>query len=310
MTVDPMGDPGPPVSPGPDPARRARELWRLFEPVHAVVYFAPDEARQQFGTIGLKGFWMSYFASRAAPLGRVGPDVVQALFYVFHPAMVARALPDAWRLSSPEAVLAVRSALAEATLRRTLGDLASTAEAAIAAELAAAIAQGAPLAGRPLGAAHAALPLPPPTDPLARLWWAATVLREHRFDGHVAALVTAGVDPCSALVLAAASGAVGPEGAAILQSTRKWPDQDWAEATERLAAWGWLDGAGGPTAEGRAAHRSIEDATDRAAAVAYTGVARDDLDTLARALRPLVAHIAGTDAVPYPNPIGLDPRSA
>jgi hypothetical protein len=288
-------------------ARRARQLWQLLEPVHGVVYFAPD-AQARFEAAGLEGFWMGYFASRAAALGPVGPDLVVATFYVFNPGMVSRALPDAWHRASPEAVLDARRGLADATLRSALGDLASGPDVEAAAELAGSIARTAPRAGHPLGAAHGALP--PPNDPLERLWWAATVLREHRGDGHVAALLTADVDPCAALVLAAASGNFGPQGAGLLQTSRKWTDHDWAAATRRLADRGWIDPDGGElTAAGRASHESIEDATDRAAASAYAPYTDGDLETLVVALRPLVARIAETGALPHPNPIGVDPTA-
>lgn len=282
-------------------------MWQLLEPLHAVVYF-PPKPREYFESIGLKGFWMGYFASRSAALGPVGPEVVEALFYVFHPAMVARALPDAWDLASPGTVLAARAALADGLLRVALGELAEGEKVDRAAELATAVAQDAPVAGRPLGAAHAAVPLPPPGNPLGRLWWAASVLREHRFDGHVAALMMGGVRPCEVLVLAAAAGAVGPDGAAILQASRKWSDEEWAEATGSLRTRGWLDEAAALTDAGRAAHEEIEAATDRAAATAYMSVPDTDLDALAKALQPLAERVAATGALPYPNPIGLAPR--
>lgn len=286
----------------------SRQLWHLLEPVHATVYFA-REARQHFEAVGLKGFWMGYFASRAAALGPVGPDVVGATFFVFHPRMVARAIPDAWHLSTPETVLEARAELADATLRRALGDLADGQEVTVAAELAAKAASEAPPAGRPLGAAHAALPQPAQSDPLRRLWWAASALREHRGDGHVAALVAAGVDPCAALVLAAANGATGPDGATLLQTSRRWADDEWAEARHRLEERGWLDQGGSLTAEGSAAHQSIEDTTDRAALAAYQSLSHDHVRRLKAALKPLATRIVETGAFPYPNPIGLDPTN-
>jgi hypothetical protein len=290
-------------------ARRARQLWELLEPVHGVVYFAAD-ATERFGAVGTKGFWMGYFASRAAALGPVGPDLVVATFYVFNPTMVARALPDAWRWVSPEDMLDARRQLAHDTLAQAVGDLADSAEVRAAAELATSIARTAPRAGRPLGAAHAGLPVPPVDRPLDRLWWAATVLREHRGDGHVAALLTADVDPCAALVLAAAAGNFGPQGAGLLQTSRKWTDQDWAAATARLAGRGWLDADTGElTDAGLASHESIEEATDRAAASAYTPYTDRDLDSLVDALRPLVARIVEHGALPHPNPIGVDPSA-
>ncbi len=62
-----------------------RQRWASFEPLHAVVYFAP-EIPEADRALGLKGFWMSYFAGRAAPLGPVGPEVVTATFFNFAPA--------------------------------------------------------------------------------------------------------------------------------------------------------------------------------------------------------------------------------
>jgi hypothetical protein len=278
-------------------------MWRLLEPIHAVVYFAPD-ARARFEAVGLKGFWMGYFASRAAALGTAGPDLVTATFYVFHPAMVSRALPDAWSRSSPEAVLAARSSLADATLRRSLGDLASEPRVRAAAEVAVGLAQQAPRAGRPLGGAHAALA--PPDDPLGRLWWAATALREHRGDGHVAALLTAGIGPCEALVLAAAAGAAGPDGADLLQQSRQWPDHEWAAATHRLASRDWLDDNGALTDAGRDARQRVEQLTDETAAAAYADLDGSELDTFEAALAPITSAVLASGALPRFNPIGLD----
>src|SRR3954462_7201263 len=82
----------------------ARRAWLGLEAVHAVVYFAP-EARDAYAGLGLKGFWMGYFASRAAPLGPVPAPVVEAMFFGFSPNMVRRALPDAWSVAPPADVL-------------------------------------------------------------------------------------------------------------------------------------------------------------------------------------------------------------
>src|SRR5947209_1804144 len=97
-------------------ATPARRLWERIETIHAVTYFAP-ECQAANKELGLKGFWMGYFASRAAPLGAVRASVVEALFFNFHPAMVRRALPDAWALAEPEAIVAARSSAAAAALR-------------------------------------------------------------------------------------------------------------------------------------------------------------------------------------------------
>ncbi|HEX6310895.1 MAG TPA: hypothetical protein VF152_04665, partial [Acidimicrobiia bacterium] len=88
---------------------RARRLWQLAEPYHAITYFAP-ESRAAFEAVGLRGFWRGYFAGRAAPLGFVGPGVVTACFFGFHPDFVARALPSVWAMAEPRTALGARVA--------------------------------------------------------------------------------------------------------------------------------------------------------------------------------------------------------
>jgi len=268
-----------------DAARAARQMWTLFEPVHAVTYFAP-EARSAFADAGLRGFWRGYFAGRAAPLGRVGAAPVTAAFFSFAPAMVARALPAIWDLITPEAALQARSAGAVAALARLLsdqdlrgpaapspaapalsgqnGDLGAA--AAAAASLLTGVIDGIDCAGRVLAAANAALPVP--GEPLARLWQAVTVLREHRGDGHVAALVAAGLDGCEALVMRAGMD-LSRE---VLQPGRGWADDAWDLAASRLADRGWLGPDGRVTAEGASAHSALERATDLAAGVPATSL--------------------------------------
>src|SRR5260370_36259174 len=90
-----------------DAAYTARSMWTLFEPIHAVTYFAP-EARSAFEQAGLRGFWRGYFAGRAAPLGAASAAVVAASFFNFAPAFVARAIPGVWRLITPDEALRTR----------------------------------------------------------------------------------------------------------------------------------------------------------------------------------------------------------
>ena len=77
----------------------ARRLWATLETIHDVVYFAPG-VRDAGAGLGLRGFWNTYFAFRAAPLGAVGAEPVIACFAGFEPGMVAKALPDAWSVSA------------------------------------------------------------------------------------------------------------------------------------------------------------------------------------------------------------------
>src|SRR5581483_10937793 len=113
----------------------ARRMWPAFETYHAHVYFVP-EAAQAYRELGLKGGWMGYFASRSAALGPASAGLVTAVFFNFHPAMVARALPDAWALASPGEVLAARLRTVDTALRRMIPQFVGSAEEAEAAALA------------------------------------------------------------------------------------------------------------------------------------------------------------------------------
>jgi hypothetical protein len=290
-------------------------MWTLFEPVHVMTYFGP-QARQAFEAAGLRGFWRGYFAGRAAPLGAAGAPLVTATFFSFAPSFVGRAVPAVWDLITPAEALRVREAGAVAVLRTLLGytDRQAPPESVgQAADLLLAATEDLDTAGRPLGGPHAALAAP--AEPLARLWHAATVLREHRGDGHVGALVAADVGGCEALALRCAVDAAGPAGSAgsagsaagvtraRLQPVRGWSDEAWEAAAGRLAGRGYLDGAGAVTAEGQAVHRAVEAATDAAAGRPWERLGSARTAELTRLLEP-VARACAT-ALPYPNPVGV-----
>jgi len=256
-----------------DAARAARTLWTLFEPVHAVTYFAP-EGRSAFAQAGLRGFWRGYFAGRGAPLGAAGAAVVTASFFNFAPAFVARAIPGVWDIVTPDKALRIRLDGAVSALRNLLAGRES--EAAAAADLLGRAAGEADCAGRVLAAGNAALlladgalPAPGGARPgpgggdavLDRLWQAATLLREHRGDGHFAALAAADIDGCEAVVLRCGLD-LGKED---LQPVRGWTDEQWDAARARLADRGWLGPDGTLTDAGRDAHAAAERATDLAA---------------------------------------------
>jgi hypothetical protein len=270
----------------------ARAMWTLFEPIHAITYFTP-EALASFQAVGLKGFWRGYFAGRAAPLGPVGAAPVVASFFNFAPAMVTRAVPDVWQRATPDEALRARVDGATAVLARLVGDQPADAVAE-AAELLETAAGHLEPGGRVLGAANAALATL--DEPRARLWQAATTLREHRGDGHVAAVVAAGLSGCEVLVWRAAYDSSRE----LLQPARGWTDEEWEAATRRLTERGWIDGDGRPTHTGIAAHAEIEAATDRAAVGPWEAV---DVDRLRVLLAPIAA--ACRAVLPPVNPIGL-----
>ena len=280
---------------------RARRLWRALEPVHAVVYFAP-EPQEACTELGTRGYWMSYFALRAAPLGPASPELVTALFYNFAPGLVARAVPDTWRVAPPERFLDVRLAAVDAALRRLLGsELLGSAAVAEAASMARDAALAAPLAGRALAAANAALSWPEP--PHLVLWHAQTVLREQRGDGHVAALLTAGLDPVEALVLFAANhGTDVPE----LRRKRGWTPEEWDAGAKRLTDRGLITG-GALTPSGRALRSEVEAQTDALADAPLAALGDRRAARLAALAEPLVAAIVAGGGFLHGNPMGLRP---
>ena len=257
-----------------------RRLGVLVESVHAVVYFAP-EPQAAYADLGLRGYWRGYFASRAAPLGAAGPQLVTALFGGFAPSMVARALPEVWSVTTPEQVRDARLSGATAALRGLLAD-ARESDVVAAAQLTEQCVGDLPLPGRPMAAAQVALPRP--DDPWGSLWHDCTVLREHRGDGHLAAL--------------ALHGFVWPEphllqGAAVdarQQEHRGWDDDTWQTAAQRVA--------------GRDL-REVEALTDELAAPAYAVLGDAGQQRLAEVLEPLAR--SASAALPYPNAMGLPP---
>ena len=277
----------------------ARRMWPAFETYHAHVYFVP-EAAEAYRNLGLKGGWMGYFASRAAALGPASPELVTAVFFNFHPAMVARALPDAWSLASPADVVDARLRTVDAALRRLIPEHVGSPAEAEAAELARAATEATALAGRPLFAGLRSLAWP--DEPHLVLWHACTMLREHRGDGHVAALTAAGLDGCEAHVTVAATGAVPRE---TLQSNRKWSDEDWAAAEERLRSRGFLDGSGAITPAGRALREAIEVGTDNAAEGPWRALGPERTERLLELLTPMARAINAAGGVPVPNPVGV-----
>jgi hypothetical protein len=275
----------------------ARTLWQCAEPYHAVTYFAA-EAHAAYEDIGLRGFWRGYFAGRAGPLGAVGARPVVAIFYGFHPDFVARAIPEIWETVSPESAVGARVAGVSRALER-LFDVQDPGIAR-AADLVRQATDACDSFARPLFAANRDLEWP--REPHLALWRGCTLLREHRGDGHVAALCAAGIDPCAAHVLRLAVTGVGRESIAPY---RGWHDDDWADAAVRLAERGWLDASGAVTEAGIDAHTAVEADTDRLAEAPVRALSADALAELLAILQPLARSLAASGAIPFPNPIGV-----
>ncbi|MBD8868271.1 SCO6745 family protein [Nocardioides donggukensis] len=274
--------------------RAAGRLARSLETLHALGYFAPDVEAELVAT-GLKRGRMTYFASRSAPMGRVGAGPVAAAFFVFSPSLVARFLPEAWESAGPEEVTAARYRGVSAAWHRLLGaDLLASGEVAEAADLAREAAQGCTVAGRPLYAAHADLAWP--SEPHLVLFHALTLLREHRGDGHVAALLSHGLTGLEALVTHTATGRGFTVPAA--QATRGWSPEAWDAAVAGLTERGVMTSDGELTDDGVALRRSVERATDEMAAAPWAGLGEQGATRLGELGKPLVMRALAAGAFP------------
>ena len=288
-----MTDDGGAIEVGP------RQLWRALEPVHALAYFAP-EVPAAFDGAGLRGFWRGYFAGRAAPMGRVGAGPVVAACFGFAPAFVARAVPVVWDVLPPEVAVATRQAGVDAALRRILGPSVDDPGLARAVELLRLAFPDDAAEPRALYAANLALGWP--DEPHLALWHGATLLREHRGDGHVALLVSSGLHPCEAHLLRVAATDVDP---ASIRPHRGWPDEVWDAAARNLGERGLVDGIGRATEVGAAVHAELEERTDELAMAPVLRLGLEAGAELLALLAPVVAAVDAAGDVPYPNPVGL-----
>ncbi len=270
----------------------------VLEPIHALTYFSPASLSALAAT-GLKGFWMGYFAARAAPMGAVDAPVVEATFYNFAPWIVRRAIPDAWAFAPPAVVLDARWSGVMTALAPHLAELEGRDVARATALLADAV-EGLGCEGRALAAANASLELP--GDAVAALWQLVTVVREHRGDGHVAALVAAGLSGLEAHLTLVGTGTVDRE---VLQGARGFTDDEWAMAQHALEARGVLTTEGTLSEEGRGIRRELEDVTDRIALAPWVRLGEERCAELEGLLAPVTASIIEGGAFPRRNPIGL-----
>ncbi|WP_030170875.1 SCO6745 family protein [Spirillospora albida] len=273
----------------------ARRMWHQLEAVHALFWYAPETSAAA-AALGYKTdtMWPHYFAWRAAPLGAAGVERVASAFYVFSPRLVAEHIPAAWAIASPDHVLDARLRAVDDVYRPLLeGD--PTEAAALAREAAGA----ADLAGRALSAANAELPWP--DEPHLALWHALGILREHRGDGHFAALLAAGLDPVEALVSFTAIDAASRK----TLSTRGWTDEEWDAARERLVSRGLLNPDGTATDACRDLRDSVERVTDDLARRPWEALGEVKAERLAELIRPLLVRVLKTGHLPTENALGI-----
>lgn len=264
----------------------SRSAWGDLEALHVVGYFAP-ELTQAYVDLGLHPR-LSYFAARSAALGPVEPGVTVATFYVFAPWLVGAALPAAWEIASPEQVQQARRQGMSAALRGILGEP----DVGEALAIARRVCEGLSAHGRPLYAAHASLSWP--EDDLLALWHAASLIREHRGDGHVAVLLSSALDPVEALVL----GGLFSSNTGFLRKTRGWSDEEWASAEDRLRRRGLLTADGALTDEGRTTRQKVEDDTDALAVEGWANVGAADATRLHELVSPLRRTVLDSGVLP------------
>jgi hypothetical protein len=267
-----------------DGALRARKTWRTLEPLHGMIYFVPEgtAAYERLGVTGRDG----YFASRAAPMGAVSADVVVATFFNFNPVLVHAAIPGAWKVTTPDALVAARLEAVDGSMRRLLGDdVVASAGMIRAAELAriAALEASARVEGRPLAAGHAHLDWP--DEPHLELWHAQSILREYRGDGHISLLVTHGLSGIEALIT---HGAADDVPSHLLRSTRGWTAEQWDTAADSMRSRGWLAGGSELVLSewGKEQRQEIEDQTDTLAAAPYAVLGDEACAELRALVRP------------------------
>jgi len=273
----------------PDPQPVARRLFDLTEPISLVNFFS-EEPNEAMAELGFRNYWDGYFAGRSAPLGRIPAEVVHAAFYSFADGEVARHIPKVWETTTPEAAHAAREQGCVAALRRILGDLVETPGLASAAALLAKASISAPTEGRVMYAALRALPMP--EEPVARLWHAANMLREHRGDGHIVALASERIGGTEAHVLSALDMGIYP--AESFGRIHHLPKARLAEVMAGLRDRGLLDASGRLTEAGRVTKARIESLTDALAEAPYEGLEPFELDQLIALLEPISGRLQAT----------------
>jgi len=269
----------------------SRFLWQRLEAFHGLIYFVP-EADQHYTALGLDAGMMGYFSSRAAAIGPVPAEVVVATFYNFEPGRIRALVPQAWERTSAPELWHARLAAADAALVRIFGERLSQPDIAVAADVLRSIIDACTPEGRPLFAGHLAQEWP--AEPHLALWFAITLLREFRGDGHIAALTVEGVSGIEALVIHGATGAVP---AAVLQATRGWTNEAWATAVERLQQRGWVD-ANTLTSTGQTHRDRVEQYTDELAAAPWARLSETQVGTLAALGKELSSTIVAAGTFP------------
>jgi len=262
--LGPLAEPIAEPAVAPTPARRLRDA---LEPIATQGWWS-RAAGERLDALGID-FLPGYVWGRAASLGTPPAVLVAATFGVFEPGLIGSVFCVGVASVTRDDILAARADGGAASV----GSVATDAEcAAIADPLFDAVDRLDGL-GRPLFSALRSLPVP--GSPSGRLWRAAEVIREHPGDGHLAALVGAGLDAAQANVLTERWLGFG---LGDYSGTRGFGPEVLAAAVRNLNERGWMDGDD-LTDVGREARAAIEAATDasQASLIAACGLGLDDI---------------------------------
>jgi hypothetical protein len=268
-----------------------------LEPLHAMIYFVP-EAQEEYAAFGLDNQASGYFPARAAALGAVPWQVVQATFFGFAPFAVEFGMTGAWEKVSPADLIAARYRGVDRALRRLCGSLCDDASLTEAVDLFRTATADLPREGRPLYAANAALAWP--TEPHLAVWHGQTLAREFRGDGHLAVLTGHDINAPQSLVLNAAFA--GKRMGEFLKSSRAWSPEQWQEAAAQLEQRGWVTAEGELTDTGRELRESVETRTDELALQMWARLGDDGCDRLRELVMPLVTAVVDNGGYPVAPP--------
>jgi hypothetical protein len=261
-----------------DPARTQPAL-RSIETAFSASVLHPDvlAALRALGT-DVNDVAEVNIVTRSAAMRTDNPAVVWATFFNPNPAGIHRLVPSTWAATTFDAVLAAQSGALDGPFKMATASM-DRAELSELAGLCRKVVETANdnCEGRPLFAGLASMPLP--TEDHMMVWHAARLLREHRGDGHIAALVVEGLGRIDALVVHAA---MLPGFADGLRRSRRWSMDEWNASMASLRTRGWLTDHDAPTFtdEGRARRQWIEDRTDQLAAVAFDTIGNDGVDRM------------------------------
>lgn len=285
------------------PLSLARRFAGAIEPLTGQVYFAP-ECHTAYEALGFgppllapTGLALpngpAYFTSRGSVMGQVRGDVVTAAFGVFNPEVVIPGVTFGWTLIDADTICAARDAGALGQLHRALGEPASLARAGELLDR-----MVAPLTpeGRPLFAGLHGLAVP--DDAFGKLWRQGDRLREYRGDSHIAAWVSAGLDPIEIGLLTEPYWGLPVK---TYVRSRGWSEQQLDDGIDRLRTRGFLDAENVLTPVGRAFREAIEVTTDASMAAAMAALG-DDADELLALLAPWGIAVRAANGYPSSGP--------